>query len=589
MSEKALVVKQQILEAYQQMTQGCGNTLCLNPFCKTENKSFNEIALECISMSQNSPDRNLIRSGFIFCEKVDSEMCEDFDEAQVICKFSDLVLLGCSFALGKSTEKSAKVDYKALEVFYERACELVQLDRLSPKWVEQSLQSLQLTTYNKLYLARVALIILAYPLLYKLEHSNILILLSSLLSTSLQSFNQLSLWMNEYSQGQVKTLNSVIQKVIASKVLQNLEDENIDILGKLLKLLECLYKSNEKFPRVPYSEFYNEIVNNEINLKTDFKNWYLYKLKGSDNTFAFGFFPWILDPNSKSQFLMMENTELMRKEIHNSVLLNFDVEIFVKLHVRRESLVQDTISQLLSGEKNIKKPLKVHFIGEEGVDEGGIRKEFFQLVVKDLFDPEFNMFTYYESTRLYWFNPDTIVTSVDFEIIGMILGMAIYNSTILYVGLPMAIYKKILGVNTTIKDLAEFNPQLAQGLTKLLEFEGDVENTFCRNFVIETKAFGEIRKYELVNNGKNVMVNNENRQKFVDLYVDWWLNKGVSAMFEEFKKGFLKVCGGEVLKMFKPEELELLICGNPILDFKALEAITNYEGFSKESITVLHM
>jgi len=35
----------------------------------------------------------------------------------------------------------------------------------------------------------------------------------------------------------------------------------------------------------------------------------------------------------------------------------------------------------------LKKQLRVQFIGEEGIDEGGVQKEFFQLCIKELFDP----------------------------------------------------------------------------------------------------------------------------------------------------------------------------------------------------------
>lgn len=37
---------------------------------------------------------------------------------------------------------------------------------------------------------------------------------------------------------------------------------------------------------------------------------------------------------------------------------------------------------------------QVKFVGEEGVDEGGPQKEFFQLLVRECFNPEFGMFVY---------------------------------------------------------------------------------------------------------------------------------------------------------------------------------------------------
>lgn len=37
---------------------------------------------------------------------------------------------------------------------------------------------------------------------------------------------------------------------------------------------------------------------------------------------------------------------------------------------------------------DLKKQLYVEFEGEQGVDEGGVSKEFFQLVVEEIFNPD---------------------------------------------------------------------------------------------------------------------------------------------------------------------------------------------------------
>lgn len=48
-----------------------------------------------------------------------------------------------------------------------------------------------------------------------------------------------------------------------------------------------------------------------------------------------------------------------------------------------------------------------------------------------------------------------------------------------------------------------------------------------------------------------------------------------------------KVCGGTALSLFSPEELELLICGCPVLDFSQLELAATYEdGYSAQHPTI---
>jgi len=38
--------------------------------------------------------------------------------------------------------------------------------------------------------------------------------------------------------------------------------------------------------------------------------------------------------------------------------------------------------------EDLRKQLRVKFDGEEGIDEGGVQKEFFQLIIEELFNPE---------------------------------------------------------------------------------------------------------------------------------------------------------------------------------------------------------
>lgn len=47
---------------------------------------------------------------------------------------------------------------------------------------------------------------------------------------------------------------------------------------------------------------------------------------------------------------------------------------------------------------------QVIFVGEEAVDVGGVRKEFFLLIMRELLDPKYGMFRYYEESRLIWFS-----------------------------------------------------------------------------------------------------------------------------------------------------------------------------------------
>jgi hypothetical protein len=51
-------------------------------------------------------------------------------------------------------------------------------------------------------------------------------------------------------------------------------------------------------------------------------------------------------------------------------------------------------------------------VPEEGVDQGGVSREFFQLLVAQLFNPDYGMFLFVEESRACWFNPASMESLV---------------------------------------------------------------------------------------------------------------------------------------------------------------------------------
>lgn len=101
---------------------------------------------------------------------------------------------------------------------------------------------------------------------------------------------------------------------------------------------------------------------------------------------------------------------------------------------------------------------QVTFLGEEAEDAGGVRKEFFLLIMKEVLDPKFGMFTHYEETRTIWFNEFSFDEDMMYMFIGNLCGLAIYNFTIIDLPFPLALYKKILNEKVTYMDLKELSP-----------------------------------------------------------------------------------------------------------------------------------
>ena len=251
------------------------------------------------------------------------------------------------------------------------------------------------------------------------------------------------------------------------------------------------------------------------------------------------------------------------------------------VRIRRCHLIEDALNEIARQRpRDLFKPLRVHFIGEDGVDAGGVKKEFFQLLMVELLSPDYGMLVFQEETRSYWFDPGTYESEDAFFLLGLTVGLAVYNGVLLDLPLPLALYRKILGMDVKLRDLKDIEPTLGRSLEQILEFSGpgSVEDVFCQTFSIPMLRGGELIHVPLCHGGDSMPVTEENRREFVDLYVGWWLNSSVEKQFEAFAKGLLTLCGGPALQLFSPTELERLVCGTPCLDFDGLEKAARYDG-----------
>ncbi len=166
------------------------------------------------------------------------------------------------------------------------------------------------------------------------------------------------------------------------------------------------------------------------------------------------------------------------------------------------------------------------------------------------------MFHYFEDTRLFWFNAHSFEPNIKFELIGILLGEAIFNGIILETYFPAAIYKKLMNVSVGLSDLHELKPEVADNLEKLLNYkEDDFEEVFALNFTVQEEVWGEVKTYELKPGGENIPVTANCKQEYVDLYVDFFLNKQSAPPFNSFYKGFHRVIGGDALQVSLPLRL----------------------------------
>ena len=327
------------------------------------------------------------------------------------------------------------------------------------------------------------------------------------------------------------------------------------------------------------------------------------KLEKKNDKLKFTLFDymWIFNPAAKNDIIRLFNMEQQKnmffKMIDDSRRERDDLgflDIFLNrnkfnlmLNIRRDHLIEDTLNELSKPNVNLQSELKVKFSGEQGVDEGGVRKEFFILLIRQIFDPNYGMFSYNKKTRLYWFNHYSFEPKIKYELIGKIFGLAIYNNTILDVKLPIVVYKKLLGIKPNLDDMKECDPELYHTLNYLVNNnDPNLKEELDTNFTVIDDKFGEKLVIPLKPNGENILIDINNKNEYVELYLDWYFNKSIQEYFNSFEKGFYCVFNRNLSKVLTPDELELIICGTQILDFNELKKACQYEEYTKDSETI---
>uniref|UniRef100_A0AC35UAX6 HECT domain-containing protein n=1 Tax=Rhabditophanes sp. KR3021 TaxID=114890 RepID=A0AC35UAX6_9BILA len=344
---------------------------------------------------------------------------------------------------------------------------------------------------------------------------------------------------------------------------------------------------------VPLTAFINDELSSYIEVDKEFdvfKNGFSISLISS--------FPFAFQTDKKHSFIVEYNKWRQSKEgrtdRNTSHQDDEDIHEHLDIRVRRDHVVNDALnwlSNIFQGGKqfNVRKRLRVQFEGEDGVDEGGLSKEFFQILNHNLFDPKFGMFTPTKSNSNLWFNPECTYCDQEYVLIGLMVGLALYNHVMIDVSLPNMLYKKLLSTQLDLEDLKELDNTMYNSMNELLN-TSDAENIFFLNFTASYQdVTGMAHTHELITNGKNVCVTDANKKEYVRLYVNYLLIEQVQYQYEKFASGFFMVANPILLRtLCRPAEIDMLLCGVVDLDMKALEQNVDYQnGYDANSQTVM--
>ncbi|KAJ5721545.1 uncharacterized protein N7483_009479 [Penicillium malachiteum] len=183
--------------------------------------------------------------------------------------------------------------------------------------------------------------------------------------------------------------------------------------------------------------------------------------------------------------------------------MKVSMSTYFVLNVRRDRVLTDALNQLWRREKReLMRPLKVQMgmdEGEEGLDHGGVQQEFFRVLMAEALNTSYGMFTMDSRHRISWFRPCSLEPLYKFELLGLLMSIAVYNGLTLPVNFPVAFYRKLLGLKVKHLDhIRDGWPELSQGLEMLLSWsDGDVGDIFMRTYEFSFETFDGIESIDM--------------------------------------------------------------------------------------------
>uniref|UniRef100_A0AC35TLM2 E3 ubiquitin-protein ligase n=1 Tax=Rhabditophanes sp. KR3021 TaxID=114890 RepID=A0AC35TLM2_9BILA len=263
----------------------------------------------------------------------------------------------------------------------------------------------------------------------------------------------------------------------------------------------------------------------------------------------------------------------------------------VKLTVSRNNMFEDSFQDVMrKNAVDLRRRLYIQFKGEEGLDYGGIAREWFFLLSHEVLNPMYCLFEYAGSNNYSlqinsasFVNPDHLKY---FEFIGRFIAMALFHGKFIYSGFTLPFYKKMLNKKITIKDLESVDAEYYNSLMWIADNNID-ECDMEMYFVVDYEILGEVKCHELKAGGRDIAVNESNKEEYLELIVEWRLGRGIEAQLSAFFTGFSSVFPLQWLQYFDERELEILLCGMQEIDVDDWQKNTVYRHYNAQAKQVV--
>lgn len=177
-------------------------------------------------------------------------------------------------------------------------------------------------------------------------------------------------WLSNYTKERFARIVENFSNIISIQIITNSHDTGY--LKNLMQFTKILFEANKISDLVSYEDFYVETISQEVDPKEEFVVWMENKMDNR-NEFTYIDYPWILECDFKSIILEVESINEMNKVRNESLrgylrpgslvpsleLIMALQNMYFKLVVRREHVLEDTLNQISKTSINFKQQMKV--------------------------------------------------------------------------------------------------------------------------------------------------------------------------------------------------------------------------------------
>jgi len=261
------------------------------------------------------------------------------------------------------------------------------------------------------------------------------------------------------------------------------------------------------------------------------------------------------------------------------------------VHVRRDAVFEESFRELhRRSAEEWKNRFYIVFEGEEGQDAGGLLREWYVIISREIFNPNYALFKTSSGDRVtYTINDFSHINSNHlcyFKFVGRVIAKAIYDNKLLECYFTRSFYKHILAKAVRYQDMESED----YGFYKGLEFlaENSVSDLgYDQTFSTEIQEFGVTETRDLIADGRNVIVTDDNKTDYIKLVCQMKMTGAIRKQLGAFLEGFYDIIPRRLIAIFNEQELELLLSGLPDINIDDLKANSEYHKYSATSLQIV--